>query len=368
MRHKRWMGVVACLALILWLAAWPVLADKGGRTAIFGQDYTLEPGKRLDHDLLVFGGQVHLKPDSLVEGDVLITGGQATLEGRIRGDVLILGGSVELAATAVIEKDLVVLGQLRRDPEAKVKGNIVEGWEASGALSAVPGILGRQRLPQARPAPLPMRPWQGPGWSGGGLLASVASILALILVAALLIALLPNSLRRVTQAMEQQMAFCVGVGLLTLMVVAIGAVILAITCIGIPLVLVLGLALLLGALVGWVAAGQIVGQRVLQALQAKSQPLLVEVALGVVLISLAGKVPCIGWLFSLLALSWGLGAVVLTRFGTRPYPSLAPFEDRPPAFATPPPGSPSASTGTARRGDTRRLDEQTLEWQEPAEE
>jgi len=371
MRRRRWMGVIVCLVLVLWLAAWPVLADDGGRTALFGQDYTLEPGERLDHDLLVFGGRVHLKRDSLVEGDVLITGGQAILEGRIKGDVLVLGGSAELAATAVIEKDLVVLGQLRRDQGATVKGNIVEGWEASGALSSVPGILGRQRWPQARPAPLPTRPWRRLGWSWGGLWADLVGLLALLLGAALLLALLPDNLRRITRALEEQMAFCVGVGLLTIAVVAVGSVILAVTCIGIPLALALGLALLLAALVGWVAAGQFVGRRVLQALQAKSQPPLVEIVLGVALISIAGKVPCIGWLFGLLALSWGLGAVVLTRLGTQPYPPLAPFEDRPPVPSTPPPsaaGVPPAPTGSARRGDTRPLDERTLDWHGPPEE
>lgn len=363
MRDQRWMGVVmaACLALALWLTAWPVLADNGGSTAIFFDNYTLGPGERLDHDLIVVGGQAHLKPGSLVEGDVLVAGGQAILEGRIRGDVLILGGLAELAATATIDKDLVVLGQLRRDPEAKVRGNIVESWGASGALSSASGILSRQGRLQARSAPSPTRLLPRFGWPGKGLLASLASILTLLLAAALLIALLPEGLRRITQAMEQQIVFCTGVGLLTLTVVAIGSVILAITCIGIPLVLALGLALLAAGLAGWVAAGQVVGRRVLRALQAQNQPPLVEVAVGVVLLGLASKVPCVGWLASLLALSWGLGAVVLTRFGTKTYPLSSPYEPFPSPAPPAPMAGPFTGGSAPRRGDTRPLDERTLE-------
>ena len=376
MRNSKLIFAVLCLAFGLWLSALPVLADDGGRTAIFGEDYTLEPGKRLDHDLLVFGGRVHLQRDSVVEGDVIITGGQATLEGQVNGDVLILGGTVELAATAVIEKDLVVLGQLQRDHDATVKGNIVEGWQASKALPSLPEVLSVPRLVRpvspVRPAPGPARPSQR-DVSGrfGKLLADLASVVAIVVIAALLIALAPDNLRRITHTMEHYMAFSLGVGILTILVVVVASTILTITLIGIPLVIVLGLGLLLSALVAWAAAGQVVGQRVLRALHAKGQSPLVEVLVGILLITFLARVPCIGWLFGLLALSWGLGAVTLTRLGTRPYPPLAPFVD-PTATApsTPPPAEagPAAPASAPRRGDTRPLNERILEEAKPSEE
>jgi len=364
-------SIVLGIVLALWLVAIPALADDGGRTAIFGESFTLEPGKRLDNDLLVFGGKVHLQPDSVVEGNVIISGGEALFEGQVNGDVLVLGGSVELAGTAVIARDLVVLGQLKRDHDATVKGNVVEGWQASRRLNELPKILTvpRQIEVPALPAlpEVPERPVRRTGgWSGGGLLGDLASLLAIVIVAALLTALLPDNLRRVTYTMEQYMAFSLGVGVLTLVVVAIGSVILAITCIGIPLVVVLGIGLVLAAMAAWVAAGKIIGQKVLQALHSQSRSAVTEALVGVVLIGLAAKVPCVGWLFSFLALSWGLGAVVLTRLGTRLYPPLSPFAE--PPTATPPTAlGPATPPSAPRRGDTRPLDEQALGDDRPPE-
>jgi len=371
-------SIVFGIVLALWLVAIPVLADDGGRTAIFGENYTLEPGKRLDNDLLVFGGQVHLQRDSVVEGNVIVSGGKAVLEGQVNGDVLVLGGSVELAGTAVIERDLVVLGQLQRDHDATVKGNVVEGWQAGQRLNELPKIFTAPRvgikvptLPALPEVPeLPARPTSGR--SGGGIFGDLVSLLAMVIVAALLTALLPDNLRRVTQTMEQYMAFSLGVGVLTIVVVVIGSVILAITCIGIPLVIVLGIGLVLAAMAAWVAAGKIIGQKVLQALHSKSRSPVTEALVGVVLLGIASKVPCVGWLFSFLALSWGLGAVVLTRLGTRPYPPLSPFAEPPVASPpTPPvppaPPVPATPPSAPRRGDTRPLNEQALGDDRPPE-
>ena len=197
-------------------------------------------------------------------------------------------------------------------------------------------------------------------------MGDLASLLAIVIVAALLTALLPDNLRRVTQTMEQYMAFSLGVGVLTIVVIAIGSVILAITCIGIPLVIVLGIGLVLAAMAAWVAAGKIIGQKVLQALHSKSRSPVTEALVGVVLLGIASKVPCVGWLFSFLALSWGLGAVVLTRLGTRPYPPLSPFAE-PPAATPPTPPVPATPPSAPRRGDTRPLDEQALGDDRPPE-
>jgi hypothetical protein len=309
-----------------------------------------------------------------VEGNVIVSGGKAVLEGRVNGDALVLGGSVELAATAVIEGDLVVLGQLKRDHDATVKGNVVEGWQASRRLNELPEIFTtpRERIELPALPSLPELPERPTGPRSGGILGDLASLLAIVIVAALLTALLPDNLRRVTQTMEQYMAFSLGVGVLTIVVVVIGSVILAITCIGIPLVIVLGIGLVLAAMAAWVAAGKIIGQKVLQALHSKNRSAVTEALVGVVLIGLAAKVPCVGWLFSFLALSWGLGAVVLTRLGTRPYPPLSPFAE--PPVATPPaPPVPPTAPGPAtppsapRRGDTRPLDEQALGDDRPPE-
>ena len=93
-----------------------------------------------------------------------------------------------------------------------------------------------------------------------------------------------------------------------------------IICIGIPVAIVLALVLMIGALVAWVAAGRLIGERFLQVLSAGEQPPLLQILVGVSLISLLAQVSCMGPVFSILVLSWGLGGVVLTRFGMIAYP------------------------------------------------
>jgi len=65
--------------------------------------------------------------------------------------------------------------------------------------------------------------------------------------------------------------------------------------------------------------------------------------LVIVLNGLQAVVPCVGWVFPAIAGMVGLGAVILTRFGTQPYPQAAPFEAAPPPPAPAVPAPPAAS-------------------------
>jgi hypothetical protein len=94
-----------------------------------------------------------------------------------------------------------------------------------------------------------------------------------------------------------------------------GTLLLIACCLG----LFVWLALLIAIGIGWIAVGLWVGQRLLAALKVRSGSVLAEVALGVFLITVLGRLPfCLGALFSAVIGSIGLGAVVLTRFGRQP--------------------------------------------------
>ncbi len=83
---------------------------------------------------------------------------------------------------------------------------------------------------------------------------------------------------------------------------------------------VLWLAGSLAALFGWLAAGLLVGRRVFEAFRATHTPPMLEIAAGVAVLSLLSAIPCAGPLFTFLLTCWGLGAVILARCGTVPYP------------------------------------------------
>ncbi|TEU18934.1 MAG: hypothetical protein E3J25_00595 [Anaerolineales bacterium] len=373
MRRPNWRITISLVLLALWLVARPVSADDGGTRAIIGQDYVLEEGEQIEDDLLVLGGLVRLMPGSVLEGNLVAIGGETVMAGSVWGDVVAIGGSVEMASTARIQGDLVAFGRVRRHPDAIVGGNTIEGLEAAQRLAyaprmwngrfwplpALPAPLG----PQSKPSEPRVRIEEPPGFSA--LVRLVAAIVAILLLAALLVALLPQRLTCVTDAMRKAWLLCCGMGVLTVAVVVILIPVLTIICLGIPVAIVLAIGLLLATLMSLTAAGKLLGEKLLQALGAKSQPLFGATLVGTLLVILIATIPCIGPALAATVAAWGLGAVVLTRFGSLPPGTWAPAADisstTPQSRAAATAERPVVSADRAQRPrDTRRLDRSAL--------
>jgi hypothetical protein len=179
------------------------------------------------------------------------------------------------------------------------------------------------------------------GRSFFGTLSSAAGWSLLNGFLALVIAYIaPNHLGQVGNTMRRKPVAGGVVGVLSMIaipsiavILAILSAILTIVCIGLlgwPILLVMGIGFAVALLLGWVAAGNLLGKRLAIWLKLKNQSLPVTAALGTAILSLAaslmGALPVWlgGWFWSILAfliLSVGLGAVALTRFGSRPFPT-----------------------------------------------
>ncbi len=159
-----------------------------------------------------------------------------------------------------------------------------------------------------------------------GIAHSILTAIALAALGALVVVFLPSQARLVSETAQKSVLPSLGVGCLTALVALPLFVLLVVLVITIPAALVLPVALTVAWLFGWIALGWLVGEKVLQALQAREslRVPMVAVALGVLLLAMLGAVPVIGWLVGLGVGLVGLGAVILTRFGTHPYPSQVP--------------------------------------------
>lgn len=316
-RFLRWQ--VFALALILLVAlVQPVLAEGGdGGKVVFGNDFTLRRGERLESDLVVFGGSVTLEPDSRVRGDVAAFGGMVRVDGRVDGDIVALGGDVLLGEGAIVSGNVTTSGNVETAPGAIVRGKTLTG------------VSRRFSLPIFRPLErhsLLRNYWSWNSDLGSwysSTLRTLFDIVVTVALGVLVVLLIPRPTRRVSDAIEGYPLQSIGFGLLTGLAAVLVLPILIITCIGIPVALLLGLALAVAVFFGWVAAGLILGERLLGAFRAEHQPV-VAVAVGLALLGLLETAPCLGFLVSLLAGAWGLGAVVLTVFGSKPYTSSAP--------------------------------------------
>jgi len=322
------------LLLVLLLApASPAYAQSGGPGKIvFGDNFTLKSGEKLNGDLVVFGGNVTIEKDADLNGNLVVFGGTISSNGNLNGDVVVFGGQISLAEKALVTGDVVTIGgQVNQAEGAEIKGEVVK--------NVSPNI----QLPNGR-IPPDVKPPQvnidfNPFWTVAGIFSRAVIIAAL---AMLVVIFLKPQMELVSQAIIKQPLMSGGVGLLTVfggpITIAVVAVIMAVTLILIPvsvLVLFVGaLALALAWLFGVIALGNEVGERFTQSINQTWAPVFTA-GFGTFLLMLVGgaigEIPCVGWLFVALVGLVGVGAAVLTRFGTRPVQTVAVTAYNPPA-------------------------------------
>jgi hypothetical protein len=313
-------------AVAMLLPAAPALADDGEPPGmIVLDDYTLEAGEVLEGDLVVVGGDAELENGSRIEGSVIVWGGSAEVSGEVEGDVVVFGGQVDLTETAYVEGNISTFGgDVEQDEGAYVGGSYVSGpmgpitapFAWIPFIDADPDVVRYMDFDNG-----PRAMFSGWLWRAGRI---VMLTLLMAGLAGLVAVLWPRPAARVG---ETALAFALpsgGVGLLTLVVALIVVLGLAITICLSPLALVVALVAGVAAVFGWVSLGILVGERIVRR---GGNPFWVA-ALGAAVLTFLGSLmelvpcvgPCVGWIVPFVVASVGLGAVVLTRFGTRPYP------------------------------------------------
>jgi predicted flap endonuclease-1-like 5' DNA nuclease len=331
--------LVVVLLVIVGMLPRPVFAQEPA--PVFGQPVRVADGETFRGDLVAFGGPVTVEGGGTVDGDVVAFGGPIDVAGRITGDVVALGGPVELRETARVEGDVVLMGgPLNRHSGAVVMGSVTHGFRF--------GDFPRFRVPLSPPGPS----FTPEGLAPQGRSGIVSFLLALLgiafraaglaAIALLVVIFIPDQTHRVKRLTVSQPIASIGVGLLTVLVAALLLGVLIITICGIPVAVVLGLALVVAVVYGWIALGLMVGEQLLAGLNTRRPLPMVAAVVGVILITLLSALPCLGWIVSFIGGAWGLGAVVLSRGGTRDYPA-APGVRRPPAPAPRPPVATAAA-------------------------
>jgi len=327
-------SITLLVLLVLLLApASPAYAQGGGPgKLVFGDNFTLKSGEELNGDLVVFGGNVTVEKDADLNGNLVVFGGTVSSNGNLNGDVVVFGGQISLAEKAVVSGDVVTIGgQLSQADGAKIKGEVVKN--VSPDIQIPSGRI----PPDVKPPKININ--FNPFWTVAGIFYRALIIAAL---AMLVVVFLKPQMENVSQAIVSQPVMSGGVGLLTVfggpISIVIVAVIMIITLILIPVavlvVFVGALAIALAWLFGMIALGNEVGERFTQSINQSWAPALTA-GFGTFLLMLVGgaigEIPCIGWLFVAIIGFVGVGAAVLTRFGTRPLQAVPVTVYTPPA-------------------------------------
>lgn len=281
---------------------------------------------------------ITLPAGTRIAGDAALAtlGGQPiVVEGSVGGDLTVLGGDITLAAGSVVSGDVFAIGGGVRllgqiDGDVSLSGDrltIGEGARISGKIDAcdvrdidAPAGLEVARCPQVT-MPVPFLTTFAAGI--GILLASGVSALAVIV--------LPRQIAQIEDAMRRRPLRLSGAGvaLIALFIGICAALALVVSAlpplgfVGVPLFLLMLLALAIMALLGTVPIYIAVGEWLLRRFGGAAPPL-VAVLVGAVAINgglaLLSFVPVLMWVGALISLGMlilSLGASFDTQLGTR---------------------------------------------------
>ncbi len=284
-----------------------------------------------------------LRVDGTVAGDINSKAGNIVINGIVEGDVILEQGVVELGPDAIVSGRIVIERGLIRKASTAVTGAIEIEEEISAAELEEPvspegyrfdGIDGNfvdevadrivrevnQGLRGVEMIPHMSRDWSFPrlpfSHYYGSTARSLINMLIMFALAALTYSLFPKQVKRTGLAVTAKPGPVIGWGILVAVLAIPLMILLAITIIGIPLVIIEILFLALAGILGYSGITLLIGERIIGAASGKTTNPLGAVAIGVLIVGLIGLVPIIGGLISLTVFILAIGAVLVTRFGS----------------------------------------------------
>ena len=285
---------------------------------VLGQSFTLKEDQTLNGDLAIIGGTAKLKSNSRVNGDIAIIGGILEIDGRVTGDIQAIGGTVTLNQDAVIEGSFYNFGSNLQ----QMDGARIEGTQ----ISNLPFNFQLKKIDIPKETNVPLEAARKTTSLITKFLWSILQIIAMGGLAMLVLLITPKSTERISTAIGKQPFTHWGIGLLTAFAFPAAILVCIVTIIFIPLGLIGIMALTVAITYGWIALGYEIGKRLFGSTSNLSPALIA--GFGTILLSVVGRVlgaiPCIGWLLVSTLSLFGLGAIVLTRVGTRDYPEKNP--------------------------------------------
>jgi hypothetical protein len=281
----------------------PVVAD-GNAVVQFHQDYTLPEGRTVRSVVVIRG-------NALIAGTVLrsvvVVDGNATIE-----STAVIGAGLDSQASSVV----VVDGHLTTEPGAMIHGKTVQ-------VAGFPfGSIARGAASSALVRPV-------------GVFSGWWQLLFLPIVALVVSALFPHTLRRVGDRVRLRFWPSLGWGLLGLLLTGVLLVVLTITIIGLIIVVPAVIVLLATLPFCLAAVAALLGRLALSSSARYRDNAVITAVAGAVLVSLVAIVPVIGGLAVFVATATGFGAALFLvdewRRERRKGPSPAPGWPQAPA-------------------------------------
>lgn len=286
--------------LVLAPAAFPAAA----RAQAGPKDITVSAGETQDK-IFSLGGDVVI--EGRVREDVMVIGGSITVSGEVGQSVVGIGSHIVVKSTAKIGEDLAALGgTLEKEPGCAITGDTIyfqtreigdrlfkDGLiESALSLSIIPIII----------------------------VVKLVVIFLWLIVAVIGAALFPKPIAYAAGEIRKHFWPAFGTGLAAILIFTMAvffAAMLSFILIGIPIALALAVAGFIVKVFGRLAVFYFLGAAVLGASRSRAVSATGAVLMGLLIFSLAGFVPVLGFLFTFVMNAVGWGIAIRTKFGSR---------------------------------------------------
>lgn len=257
----------------------------------FGSPVVVNSGEVICSNITSFGGNIVVHGE--VKGDIVGFGGNAVIDGTIDGEVFVYGGNVTSQNSAHINGNIHLCGgRWIQGTNSQLHGSVVECTKSVGLL-----VLENRSESSFH------------FWS----------LLTWVVLGLFLTSLLPEHVVLVKTTVKSKLRRSLALGLLSILLAPAIVAVATALIISIPLALIVIVVLIAAWALGTVAIGWLIGEYLTNRFvpQHNTRPL--QVTVGLIVLTLAGSLPYVGWLISIGVGLLGLGAVLLSRFGTRLY-------------------------------------------------
>jgi hypothetical protein len=275
-----------------------------------------------DGDYVRTGQSGEIGENEIVTGDAVVIGGNLDVRGKVRGDAVVIGGVLRLHPGSAVRGDAVAVG-----------GRVIKEGDAEVGGQEVSIGTGMEKV----------LPW---GWhhremgaTKCGLHTILGAFFRLLFgffAILIFVDLFGKRTERVAARVQNDGFRSALAGVLGIVLIPMAILVLIISCVGILLLPVLGVAI--GVALAWgivgasLVAGRTVGQRLFPGVRAPRWDALLGLLIlyitnfvGSLLLCFGGPIRFLGWVFVIAgkvilvaALAVGFGAVLTTRFGRTP--------------------------------------------------
>jgi len=270
---------------------------------------TINVSGNVSGDLIVFASEANISSQAKVGGDMLFGAGNVRMDGLIGRNVKGGGGEVTISNGVGGDVELTV-ENLTLASTADVQGNLTYTSENEADIQSGAKVGGKttHNVPEAKkPAP-----FSGIGGKVVGFLMALVTGLIIILI-------VPRRSASIADSIRNRPWASLGWGAVILFATPVAAIIVCFTVIGIPVGLIALVLYGIAVYISQVFVGLFIGRWIIGRFrETESKAIMVgALASGLVILTLLGLIPYLGFWIGLAVALFGLGAMLISQTAFR---------------------------------------------------